>query len=1211
MIMEVTEEHLNRLNPLQAVKLVESIVYADARSSGIPSASISFSHNVNAPDGGVDGTARAKHDSSQGAIRKGLTCYQIKSGKFRTTPTNIGRMLFNDGALNERIKECLDCRGTLVVALTGCDTAPDAIQKKIKKKLGDEYGNARVEVWTQPVLRGLLAGNLAIRLQILGIDDDVFMSYEEWSGQDEMTKRAELGPEQEKFIEEVRRYLNSHNGKHLRVTAEPGVGKTRLVLEALKPKDFSSECVYSDRPSKLIDSQSFRYLVSGDNLSDNILVVDECDDDAMIEIWNRVKRRPRLRLITIYNEHGMQVKNMIHANAPPLDGERITRILESYDVPRNHLAAYCSMCGCSPRAAHMLGEGSRYQTDVIGPPDAGRLWDRYIASKTLLGSEEFHTRKRVLMWISLFRRIGFGERYSEEYKMMGEILEERENISSGAFTRAVNKLRGMRILQGDAALYITPKALHLRLWSEWHEQYENISGPLLHGYKPEDIAMSNSKANMLEWHADMYSYAAKSGVDDRASGMFEPGAYAEKYGLLESYSGAKLFHSLARVNLGGAVDCLERYILSKTGPELAKLDGGEWIVETLWGASMKRELFTKSACLLLSLAEAGGRYHSAADIFSTLFVPGSGERAQTEMPPAGRLQVIRDALVSINPRRRRLAVRACGTALNRNAITFSYDYWGTWQDDIRWTPDSETEISDYYKEVLDILYSRLEYTLEEEETAEVARMILTCGVGMLADPTVSGTVLDILEDMYKRHYVTAEAIFRAVSDGAGMFFLPSDEFRKSAGRLHDMLIGNDYHLMMVKTVAMAVYSPRRGDPLETMERLARRSTDVNVLKAELHWLVTDKAIHGHEFGYELGRLGDFGLLPAVLDAQKKSGSGNVFFLAGYLRSVFERDAGEWEGIMDRLLQDPDMRGLAPEIAAGSGLTDGVAVRIHGLVREGRLDLSVLETFIRGNLVDVLSEPTFKKWMRLLLDGDAVSRRTCLILYWRYYVANKRGVTDSARELLFSVPAGMVASDLHLIAFWCAILSGYVRRHPADEGVLPDALAFAAYNNADSGMRIDLSDVLLAAAAQDRAKAWGYMLTLLEPVPAEPEDFGGKKISFARHTLASGLADAITMAVICGWIDEHPARHAPLAAYILPDSLDIAAELLSRYGDIESVPEILTSNHATPNFKQRHALAKKAEMESFRKGVTDKRVLKWLDGCISRLYRGGAGRRQMT
>ena len=1204
MIMEVTEERLGRLDPLQAVRLVESIVRADARSSGIPSAAIAFSHNINACDGGVDGTARADSDSRQGTIRKGLTCYQIKSGGFRATPTNIGRMLFNGAALKKRIKECLDRRDTLVVALTGCDTAPDAVLEKIQKKLGGKYADARVEVWTQSVLRGLLADNPAISLQILGIDDDVFMSYGEWSGQDEMTKDVELGPEQEEFIGEVQHYLNSPGGKHLRVTAEPGVGKTRLVLEALKPKDLSSECVYSDRPSKLIDSQLLRHLASDGNRSDNILVVDECDDDAMIEIWNRIKRGPRLRLITIYNENGRKDKDMVRASVPPLGGERITRILESYGVPRSKLAAYCSLCGCSPRAAHMLGENSRYQTDPIRSPDPGRLWDRYIASKTLLDGEEFRTRKRVLMWISLFLRIGVGKRYSEEYKMMQETVKDHEGIRSGDFASAVNKLRNMRILRGDDTLYITPKALHLRLWSEWHKRYENISGPLLHGYKPEDTAMSDSEANMLRWHADMYLYAAESGVDDRADGMFEQGAYAEKYGLLGSYSGAKLFLSLAKVNLGGAVDCLERCILSKTGQELSKLDdGATWIADTLWGASMKRELFTKSARLLLLLAVAGCGYHSAGVIFPTLFVPGSGKRAQTEMPPAGRLPVIREALVSTNPKRRRLAVEACSTALNRNATTLLYEHWGTWQDDIRWTPDSETEISDYYKEVLGILYSRLEYILEEEETAEVARMILKSGVELLADPAVSGTVLDMVEGMYEKQYVTAEEILGAISDSADRFILMPEEFRKSAGRLHDMLIGNDYHLMMERIVALTVYSPRRDDPLETMERLARRSTDVNVLKAELHWLVTDKAINGRGFGYELGRLGDFGLLPAILDAQKKSGSGNAFLLAGYLCSVFKRDAGEWEGVMLGLLQDPDMRGLAPEIAAGSGLTDGVAVRIHDLVREGHLDLSVLEPFIRGNLVDILSESAFKKWMRLLQDGDAASRMTCLILYWRYYVASKRGVPDSARELLFSMPAGMVASNRRLTAFWCAILSGYVQRHPAGEGILPDALAFAADNLADSGAGNDLSGVLLAVAAQDRERAWGYISTLLEPVPAEPGDFGGKRISFARYVLSGGLAGAITVAVICGWIDGNPARHAPLVAYILPDSLDMAAELLSRYGDIESVPEILTSNHATPNFKQRHAQTKKAEMESFRKGVTDKRVLKWLDGCISGLGRG--------
>ena len=73
--------------------------------------------------------------------------------------------------------------------------------------------------------------------------------------------------------------------------------------------------------------------------------------------------------------------------------------------------------------------------------------------------------------------------YSKEYVLLQKHLAEHENISLGVFTSTIEKLRDMRILQGDATLYITPKILHLKLWGQWYRQYHNM-GLALPGYRP-------------------------------------------------------------------------------------------------------------------------------------------------------------------------------------------------------------------------------------------------------------------------------------------------------------------------------------------------------------------------------------------------------------------------------------------------------------------------------------------------------------------------------------------------------------------------------------------------------------------------------------------------------------------------------------------------------------------------------------------------------
>ena len=507
MLMDVTDEYLGRLESRDGVRLVESIVHADARNSDVPSTSISFPHAVSDTDGGIDGRVEgAERNGKQGAIKKGLTCYQIKTGNFQPTPSKLRRMLFNNGALKEKIRECFDSDGTFILVLVGRDDPIDNIIKKIRNKLGEEYQNAKIDVWTQSILRGFLENNPYLRLRVLGIDGGSFELYEEWSAQDDMAGDAEIGPEQKEFINTLQRHLDSPSAKYVRIVAEPGIGKTRLVLEALRPNRFSTACIYVDKPSAFIDSQAFSTILK-EATSEFFLVVDECDHDTMIEIWGKIKRIPEINLVTIYNERDPGATTMVRLGVPRLGDGQIMNILESYGVPRPRLARWCAMCGRSPRAAHVLGEGLRRNPDQMDTTDAGHVWDLYIASKILRRSDEFKTRKTILLWISSFRRIGFDRPYLKEYRIVQKLLEDHEKIPLYDFTNTIKKLIEMRILQGDTTLYITPKILHLHLWHEWREQYRNIE-PKLPGHNLKEAVAHSPEANVLKWRADMPGYAS-------------------------------------------------------------------------------------------------------------------------------------------------------------------------------------------------------------------------------------------------------------------------------------------------------------------------------------------------------------------------------------------------------------------------------------------------------------------------------------------------------------------------------------------------------------------------------------------------------------------------------------------------------------------------------------------------------------------------------
>ena len=125
------------------------------------------------------------------------------------------------------------------------------------------------------------------------------------------------------------------------------------------------------------------------------------------------------------------------------------------------------------------------------------------------------------------------------------------------------------------------------------------------------------------------------------------------------------------------------------------------------------------------------------------------------------------------------------------------------------------------------------------------------------------------------------------------------------------------------------------------------------------------------------------------------------------------------------------------------------------------------------------------------------------------------------------------------------------------------------------------------------------------MPADPADSNNSKAHFVEYLLDDGsLIDVISLSVICGWIDADAERRAPLAAHVFPDRLDIATVMVSKYGGIGRVREVLTSVQTQHRMPLRsHHTQKIKDIESFKKNVTDPTVLKWLNECIAALERG--------
>ena len=83
---------------------------------------------------------------------------------------------------------------------------------------------------------------------------------------------------------------------------EPGLGKTRLALEAVKAEDLAPQVLYVPHAEDFQRSPLFNELLRKDAAENVTLVIDECSGKERASIWNAFRERKNIQLLTI--DHG-------------------------------------------------------------------------------------------------------------------------------------------------------------------------------------------------------------------------------------------------------------------------------------------------------------------------------------------------------------------------------------------------------------------------------------------------------------------------------------------------------------------------------------------------------------------------------------------------------------------------------------------------------------------------------------------------------------------------------------------------------------------------------------------------------------------------------------------------------------------------------------------------------------------------------------------
>lgn len=1214
-ISTVKKEHLGRLNSTQSEQFVRDLLWAEARRLGPGTCKVDALINTDAADGGIDAIVDADTSIPESEIIDiGKNGYQVKSGaEFKPWQKSmIRKVLFggertpiNKENLGLRIRTCLDAEGTYILVCTGINFSKSQLDKAsshIIECLGQcEYDTPKIKVWNQEILISFLQDFPLLELYLKGFHEAQYQTHGVWSRYPDLCVPFVQGHLQNELIQRIQDDLRRDDYPiHVRVWGEPGIGKTRLVLEATRTDDLSPLVLYFRSPSQIETGTVMNELRFNDNLP-AIVVIDECDPDSRARIWNELKHySPRIKLITIYNDYEDIPGDIAYHVIPPLENEQIRNIIiQEYMIPPDQADRWSTLCDGSPRVAHIIGWNlTNNPEDVLKPPATVNIWERYIAAGDALQSEKTEQRRLVLQHLALFKCFGYEGPVINEAKVISKMIEDANpQITWDRFQEIVYELRERKILQGEFTLYITPKALHIKLWSQWWDRRGK-------GFHFESFRQTLTP-KLVEWFYEMFQYAAESDAASRiVKDLLGPNGPFVDDEFLNTRLGSNFFSVLTDANPKYALKCLMRTLGTYDKETLLQFrEGRRYIVWALEKIAVYNELFADAARLLLVLGEAEneGYSNNASGIFAELFSPGPGRVAPTEAHPLERLQILRETFESDSEDRRALALKACNAALQSEYFSRSANgrFQGLHKPPKLWEPKTYPEWWDAYRQIWQLLSEQLEH-LPDDERQEAVGILLGRAGSLGRIPALGNMIVNTVETITEKKYASEKQVIEIISkilfhddsyvENKG---LPA-EVRQRFEKIRDGLIGADYHSQMQRYVGMdlvedQIEKGRDGvDRIQPyLEKLAKQSIDnPGLLNSELSWLVTTEAKNGDKFGYELGKKDkNLTLLPMLLDAQRNAGdNASSYLLGGYFRTLFENNIAEWEEQLDELVEDCMLNLLIPDITLRSDLTDRAGLRILKLATQGIINIKHFRIFVYGKTIESLSYEVFKAWIEFLLsvpEKSAIS--TVLNLYFCYFFPEKSMQTLPCdftfqiltHPLLFEESKGY-RYDTMTDYYWSGIANAFLQFYPERSLELADIMLshFGAEGTIVGGFDPSPALVLSKISRQQPEKTWELVCLRIEHL--EKQKAFAKQHSLDRWLREGDISEtekgkgALTLfprQKIWEWVDRDVEKHAYiLARRLVPKTYDenewstsLVRSVLKRYGERDDVRRSLIAN----------------------------------------------------
>ncbi|MDB5801741.1 MAG: hypothetical protein JWL63_2680 [Rhodocyclales bacterium] len=1227
---------LGNLSATEAVEYFRRLLLCEARHAEVRPDAITISCQIYVSDGGID--AEVLHDGDfppDSFLQSGLTGFQLKTGASFKPWQNSSlekELVFKSGELASEVKRTLEANGRYVVACFGTDFTPAQREESrnaiaaLFARFGFQDTLSRIEVLGQGQLAGYFDRYSSLRLSLTGGSDEGFLPFIEWSRHAHMANQMAFSEAQQQLVQQLQAALRGDT-KHLRILGEPGIGKTRLVLEAVRADDLSSVVVYVPQGERFGQSLFFRQLLRNSPAFPMILVIDELSEREMNELWGHLKQRTgKLKLVSI--DHGpnrSRDTDITCLSAPRLPDETVKAILIGHVGETNDIDRWVGVCDGSPRVAQAVGENlAANPEDILRPPATVPFWDRFLFGYSKHESAETRQVATLMRLVALFSRFGFEEPVSEEARYVASLVTQADpSITWPRFQEIIQALRERRVIQGSRTLFIVPWALHIYLWREYWKFY---------GRGFDFVSMLDGMPESLQgWFLQMFRYAHDSDAATivkkllLADGIFSDRAF------LISKKGAAFLAALTEADPSSSLTLLEQTIGGWNHDELLAIDDTRQefvrIVEMIavWQPTAVRAINLLSH---LAIAENSTYSNNATGTLLGLFRIGP-EWAVTEASPSERLPALEAMLRSPMPELRLLGLKVAESSLRlRGGMRIiGAEHQGLKERAKLWWPQTQSDWCMELERYWDCVAVETRSWVDELRTEANATILSILG-DILQIPQFEDSAFGVLQsivadpctDSHKVNHFFAEQGRDRNEHGSSVRL----RLRKIAGRLarKDLESRFQRYVLDATWPEWDSHEPNATERPDLRARKLVRALAKRVAgDSESFNKLLPLLVSGHSavaslphFGEVLALYdGDFSLLATLTTAPFKPERTQCF--GGYMLKLKELNPEKWKQVLLQLLSRKETAPLGSSLIWHSGFDENIFSEWVSTYESGWIEVSSFRCLCYGMTWQGISKEQLVGFLRKLNERPDRECASILVNLLDQLLNDAPWEVETQFVLRVVIAPGNFTeqTDTSHGYHWGRVCRKLVKADPATAPILLDAILGAMQSNYSLSYDHDVGPIAQALCEACPAPAWEVVTKhLLSITPKWRGDIlhwlKGNLGWFGRAITKPPIAE-FPLEEVLAWTSADPAFRAPMVAHAAAPSLDdemggaLTRALLARYVDERGVVSGITANFHSGGWSGPESEYLRKKRNQFRAWLSkdfEPNVCTWIENEISYL-----------